>query len=52
MQGLGDLVAKITKFFYIDRLAEKIAHLFGKEDCGCERRKDKLNKWFPFKKRK
>lgn len=52
MKGLGDLVAKITKFFYIDRLAEKIAHLFGKEDCGCERRKDTLNKWVPFKKKK
>jgi hypothetical protein len=51
MKGLGDLVAKITKFFYIDRLAEKIAHLFGKEDCGCERRRDKLNKKFPFKKK-
>ena len=51
MQGLGDLVARITKFFYIDKLAKKIANLFGKEDCGCERRKDKLNKWISFKKK-
>jgi len=48
-QGLGDTVARITKFLYIDRLVEKIAHLFGKEDCGCERRKDKLNKIIPYK---
>ena len=51
MKGLGDLIAKITHFFWIDKLAEKVAHLFGKEDCGCERRRDKLNKKFPFKKK-
>lgn len=49
MQGLGDFIAKITHFFGIDKLAEKIAHLLGKEDCGCERRRSKLNKKFPFK---
>lgn len=51
MEGLGDLVAKITKFFYLDRLAEKIAQLLGKEDCGCERRRSTLNKKVPFKKK-
>lgn len=50
--GLGDTVAKFTHLFKIDKLAEKIAHLFGKEDCGCERRKDKLNELVPYKKKK
>ena len=50
-KGLGDTIAKITKFFKLDILAEKIAHLFGKEDCGCTRRKNKLNKLVPYKKK-
>ena len=49
MEGLGDVIAKITHFLYLDKLAEKVAHLFGKEDCGCTRRKNKLNKLVPFK---
>jgi len=51
-QGLGDTVAKITKFLYIDRLAEKIAHMLGYEDCGCTRRKTTLNKLFAYTKKK
>lgn len=51
-QGLGDTIAKITHFFGVDILAEKIAHLLGYEDCGCNRRKSKLNKMFPYKKKK
>lgn len=47
--GLGDTIAKITHFFGIDILAKKIAKLFGKEDCGCTRRRDKLNKIIPYK---
>lgn len=50
MQGLGDLIAKITHFFGIDKLAERIAKARGKEDCGCERRRSLLNRIFPFKK--
>ncbi len=48
-QGLGDTVAKITHFFKIDILADRIARLFGKEDCGCDRRRKKLNKIVPYK---
>ena len=51
-QGLGDTIAKITKFFYIDKLADKIAHLLGYEDCGFTRRKTTLNKLFPYTKKK
>lgn len=51
-KGLGDTIAKITHFFYIDKLVEKVAHLLGYEDCGCTRRKTTLNKLFPYKKKK
>lgn len=51
-EGLGDTVAKVLKFFYIDILADKIAHLLGYEDCGCTRRKSALNKLFSYKKKK
>ena len=49
-KGLGDTVAKITKFLYIDILANKIAKLFGYKDCGCDRRRKKLNKLVSYKK--
>jgi predicted N-acyltransferase len=49
-RGLGDTIAKITHFFRIDVLAQKIAKLRGKEDCGCERRREKLNNLVPYKK--
>ena len=52
MKGLGDLVARITKFLYIDKIVEKIAHILVYEDCGCTRRKNTLNRLFPFKKKK
>jgi len=51
-KGLGDTIAKITNVFGIDILADKIAKLFGKEDCGCDRRRKKLNKLVPYNKKK
>jgi hypothetical protein len=51
-EGLGDTIAKITNLFGIDILADKIAKLFGKEDCGCDRRRRKLNKLVPYNKKK
>tara|TARA_B100000900_G_scaffold376811_1_gene359794 strand:- start:465 stop:617 length:153 start_codon:yes stop_codon:yes gene_type:complete len=44
-KGLGDTVEKFTK-------ATGIKSLFGKivgEDCGCDKRKKKLNQKFPYK---
>jgi hypothetical protein len=49
-KGLGDTIEKFTHFFGLDKLAERIAHLFGKKDCGCKRRRDKLNEIIPYKK--
>jgi len=51
-KGLGDTIAQITNLFGIDILANKIAKLFGKEDCGCDRRRRKLNKLVPYDKNK
>ena len=50
-KGLGDTIAKFTHFVGLDKLAERVAHLFGYEDCGCTRRKTTLNKLFPYKKK-
>ena len=44
--GLGDTIAKITKATGIDKVVKFIAG----EDCGCDERKEKLNKLFPYAK--
>ena len=48
-QGLGDTIAKITNTLGIDKLAEEVAQAMGKEDCGCNKRRRKLNELFPYK---
>ena len=48
-QGLGDTSAKVFKQYNIDKLAQKVAKAAGKEDCGCEKRQEKLNEMFPYK---
>ncbi|NBW59216.1 MAG: hypothetical protein EBR41_01400 [Crocinitomicaceae bacterium] len=45
-KGLGDTIAKITEATRIDKLVKFIAG----EDCGCDERKEKLNKLFPYAK--
>ena len=47
-QGLGDTIAKVTRFFGIDKVADAIAKLAGAEGCGCEERKEMLNELFPY----
>ena len=44
-QGLGDTVEKITEVTGIKKATK---FLFG-EDCGCDERKEKLNKKYPYK---
>ena len=51
-EGLGDFIAKLTYDLGIMKVADKVAESLGKEDCGCERRKDVLNELFPFNKNK
>ena len=48
-KGLGDTVAKITHATGLDIVADKVAKAMGKEDCGCNRRREKLNELFPYK---
>lgn len=43
-QGLGDSVEKVLKATGIDKVAKKVLG----DDCGCEERKQKLNKMFPY----
>lgn len=45
-KGLGDDIKKITSATGIDKLSKKIAQILD-EDCGCDKRQDKLNKKFP-----
>lgn len=44
--GLGDTIEKITEATGLKKLVKWIAG----DDCGCDERKEKLNKLFPYKK--
>ena len=46
-KGLGDSIEKFTKATGIKKVVDKIS---GKKDCGCNKRKEALNKAFPYKK--
>ena len=46
-KGLGDTIQKILKVIGIKKVVDKIT---GKKDCGCDKRKEKLNETFPYKK--
>ena len=46
-KGLGDTIEKITEATGIKKAVKKIT---GDDDCGCGKRKEKLNKMFPHKK--
>ena len=41
-KGVGDTVEKVIKITGLDKFKPK--------DCGCKKRKEKLNKMFPYKK--
>ena len=43
-KGLGDSIEKALKATGIDKVAKKVLG----DDCGCEERKEKLNKMFPY----
>ena len=43
-KGLGDSIEKALKATGIDKVAKKVLG----DDCGCEERKQKLNKLFPY----
>ena len=43
MKGLGDTIEKITKATGIKRVVNAVS-----KDCGCDKRKEKLNNMFPY----
>ena len=47
--GVGDTVEKITKATGIKKIVETVNKATGK-DCGCAKRKDTLNRLFPYNK--
>ena len=49
-KGFGDSIAKLTKATGLDKVAQNMAKAVGKEDCGCNQRKDTLNRIFPYNK--
>jgi hypothetical protein len=52
-KGFGDTIARFTHFFMLDRFAMWFAtKILKKEDCGCERRREKLNNILPYKNNK
>ena len=45
LKGAGDLIQKVLKKTGVDKVAKFILG----EDCGCDERRDKINKIWPFK---
>ena len=50
-KGLGDTIEKITTATGIKKVVKKI-YGEGDNECGCKKRKEKLNKMFPYKNKK
>ena len=50
MKGLGDVVETVTKATGIKKVVNTVSAATGK-DCGCGKRKDALNRTFPFDKK-
>ena len=46
-KGLGDTIEKITTAIGIKTVVNKISEATG-TDCGCDKRKDTLNRVFPY----
>ena len=47
-KGLGDSIEKFTKATGIKKVVDTLSKTT-KKDCGCNKRKNKLNKLFPYK---
>ena len=48
-KGLGDSIEKFTTATGIKSFAQMTAKAVGKKSCGCNKRRDWLNKQFPYK---
>ena len=49
MRGMGDVVDVITTATGIKKVVKAVSKATG-TDCGCDKRKDSLNRTFPFNK--
>lgn len=49
-KGLGDVVENIAEATGIKKVVDKVSEVTG-TDCGCEKRKDTLNRVFPISKK-
>ena len=47
-KGLGDTIEKITIATGVKQVVDTAFDKVLKKDCGCKKRKDKLNKMFPY----
>ena len=48
-KGLGDSIQKVTKATGLNSFARIASQMVGAKDCGCKKRKNWLNKKFPYK---
>ena len=48
-KGLGDSIENFTRATGIKSLVSMASNAMGKKDCGCNKRKEALNKAFPYK---
>jgi len=46
-EGLGDTIAQLAHALGADKVAESWTKATGK-DCGCKKRREALNKMFPY----
>ena len=47
-KGLGDTIDKITTATGIKKVVHAVSKAVGKDDCGCEERRKRMNKAFPY----
>jgi hypothetical protein len=47
-KGLGDTVEKIMKATGVKKVVETATKAVGVKDCGCDKRRDTLNRIFPY----
>lgn len=50
-KGLGDTVEKIMKATGVKAVVKAATKAVGVEDCGCDERRDTLNRIFPYDKK-
>jgi hypothetical protein len=49
-KGIGDSIEKITRATGIKTVIKHAASAVGVDDCGCNKRRDTLNRVFPYNK--